>query len=358
MTPAFTHFLQALSAWLPTLALLTLTAVMVWRDPRRMRCAVFLGLSLLAAYLAIQTRIVDWVDWADPQAAPWVVLAAVALVVVVVLAAAVFLIWAGVVLLEREGVSLAHLLSLALGVGVLVYVAVGLIAVASDNVTAATYLLMLIFPMFTFGFTLFSYLLYSALYGFWARRWAPAGQVVVVLGSGLLGDRVSPLLARRLDLGVEMFSKSLLTWPRPLLVVSGGKGSDEQVAEAEAMGAYVLNLDFDLGAGELLEEPQSASTEENLAFTGVLVRGRGVEGPWMVVTSDFHAFRAALLLAEQGQAGNAVGAHSPRYFWASAKLREFIAILASRPRGTVAAVATSLLPLAYMTAVRALTLLG
>lgn len=337
-----------LAVWAPVLILAVITAVMVVRDPRRMRCAIFTALTLTSAYLLLQPYLFQWLRWLGPEVGSWYALGLVFLAIVVIAGVSVFLIWSGVVLLAKEGVSMAHSLSLALGLAIVGYIVLTVVAAVSGDNQLVAYLLMLIGPIFTFGFTLFAYLVYSGAYGLWARHWARPGEVVVVLGSGIIGERVPPLLARRLDLGVQMYDKSRRVWDSPVMVVSGGKGSDEQIPEAEAMARYLATLPKTQPGGELILEDQSVSTEQNLAFTKTIVTERRIDGPWMVVTSDFHAFRAAMLLSKQGTRGNAVGARSARYFWPSAKLREFIAILAANRKWTITAAAFSFLPLVLM----------
>lgn len=349
--------LDLLVQWLPTVALLVVTVVMVWREPRRMRCAIFAGLTLTSAYFAVQPALFARIGDDGTETSAWVLLAGVGFALALVLVVTILLIWAGVVLLSREGVGVAHSLSLLLGVAMLIYVAASIIAVLRSDEMLVVYLLLVGLPIALFGFILVAYLQYSALYGWWARHWAKPGEVVVVLGSGLIGDRVPPLLARRLDLGLAMYEKSLRVWRAPVLVVSGGKGSDEVMAEGEAMARYVEKRGMP-EVGELIVEDRSASTEENLEFSRTLVQDRGSGGPWMAVTSDFHGFRAAMLMCAQGIPGNAVGARSARYFWASAKLREFIAILAMFPKWTVAAIVVSMAPLALMAVTRLLSLLA
>lgn len=47
-----------------------------------------------------------------------------------------------------------------------------------------------------------------------------------------------------------------------------------------------------------------------------------------VVTNDYHAFRAALMARRAGVNGHVVGARTARYYWPSATIREFVAVLA------------------------------
>lgn len=57
---------------------------------------------------------------------------------------------------------------------------------------------------------------------------------VVVLGAGLIGKKVTPLLASRIDRGIEIYHKN----PGSKLIMSGGQGSDEEIPESHAMAAY------------------------------------------------------------------------------------------------------------------------
>ncbi len=80
-------------------------------------------------------------------------------------------------------------------------------------------------------------------------------------------------------------------------------------------------------ADRIVIENRSRNTEENLTYSAELLRERGVRGPIAAVTNDFHAFRAALLMRRLGIAGYSIGAPTARYYWTSAVIREFVAVL-------------------------------
>jgi len=168
------------------------------------------------------------------------------------------------------------------------------------------------------------FLAYSWLYQRMVRD-QPA-DFVVVLGSGLIGERVPPLLAGRIDKGLAVDRELASRGGQPLVVVSGGQGPDELVSEAEAMGRYAAERGLD--PGRLLLEDRSTTTEENLRNTRDLVhqhlpgRARGI-----AVTSDYHAMRAAMLAQRLDVPVQVVGARTASYFWPSAVLREFVAVL-------------------------------
>jgi uncharacterized SAM-binding protein YcdF (DUF218 family) len=176
---------------------------------------------------------------------------------------------------------------------------------------------------------------------------------VVVLGAGLLdGGQVPPLLASRLERGRAVYERLVSGGEGPVLIVSGGKGSDEQVPEAAAMARYLTERGFP--AGRLVLEDRSASTAENLLFSkAIMDRPRpgapGAPGTrCVIVTSGFHAFRAADIARRLGIDGQATGARSVRYFWPGALLREFAAVLVGNKLvNAVVCALIVVLPLAY-----------
>ncbi|MFZ2259980.1 MAG: YdcF family protein [Luteococcus japonicus] len=172
----------------------------------------------------------------------------------------------------------------------------------------------------------FGYVGYGVLYQRLARSSKP--DYIVTLGSGLIRERVPPLLAGRIDGALDLYRRERAAGRRPLLVMSGGKGSDELVAEAVAMARYAL--DRGIPAEDLLLEDQSATTEQNLRLTTDVMLadprlGPGARG--VAVTSNYHAMRAALLASEIGVPVQVVGTRTADYFWPSAMLREFVAVM-------------------------------
>lgn len=367
----------AFTSWIPVLVLALITVVLVVRDPRRMRCAIFFGLTMSLILVNAAEALLAWLEHRPNPQVPYLVFGFFAVSVLLVLGAVTFLFWAGIALIIREGLRPANFLSILLAVVILVYLLATVVAGITDNFTFFVILFLLSFPLLLVSFTLFAYITYSWLYGLWAKKWAKPADVVVVLGSGLLGERVSPLLARRLDLGLSMYEKSLAASDDAILVVSGGQGPDEVVSEAEAMSKYVMEKGF--ARGTLLLEDQSTNTLENLTYSASLVakhygfadsdaernlsaevdsdskeppsnepKSKG-QTRWIAVTSDFHSFRAALLMSRNQITGHAVGAPSVKYFWANAKLREFAAILVQSRKTTAFFISITIVPIVFYT---------
>jgi uncharacterized SAM-binding protein YcdF (DUF218 family) len=107
--------------------------------------------------------------------------------------------------------------------------------------------------------------------------------------------------------------------------------------------------DDGLEASSILVEDRSRNTSENLAFSAELLRARQVTGPVAVVTSDFHALRAALLMRAAGIKGYTVGARTARYFWPTAVIREYAAVLRDHFWLNAVMVALTCIPLVLTT---------
>lgn len=121
-------------------------------------------------------------------------------------------------------------------------------------------------------------------------------QAVIVLGAGLRGERVTGLLARRLDAAYEYH----LTNPDALIIVSGGQGPGESIPEAVAMKRYLVEKG--IPENQILTETESTSTEENFAFSQEILRQNGIEPtqPIAYVTNTFHCYRAGLYARDSG----------------------------------------------------------
>ncbi|MGW0638772.1 YdcF family protein [Nocardia salmonicida] len=277
------------------------------------------GVLLLLGILCVGAALIG--SGAEGAAVGTLVFFALALSPLLVFALAGLLMLNGVVMLRREGVHPANLLSLGLGLALLVPYALLLMAVIAEGAVFGVLLLAVVLVAAYLGFVLVAFLLYSVVYG-WVTRTDDA-VAIVVHGSGLLGDRVPPLLASRLDraLGIWRAARG----PSPLLVTSGGKGSDERVAESTAMAAYLT--EHGVRDDEILREDRSTTTRENLLFSRELLARRGIESRILLVTSNFHVLRTAVLARQVGLDAQAVGASTARYYLPSAVLREYVGIL-------------------------------
>jgi uncharacterized SAM-binding protein YcdF (DUF218 family) len=309
-------------AFKAAVVVLILLAAGVLRDRRSFANAVLLGLAL--ALLALGTA--ELLARAAGPAGRLVLLAVFLLVALGPFVVAGFLVLNGVTMVAREGMRAASLLPLLAGAGILAVIGLELatpLARSHELALSATVVMLLSGYV---SFQCVSFVLYAFLYG---RLGVPrdAG-FVVVLGSGLLdGSRVPPLLASRLDRASAVYRELAADGNDPVLIVSGGKGSDEQVSEAEAMAGYLTERGFP--ADRIQREDQSASTGENLAYSKAIMDRLRPGATCVIVTSSYHAFRTAMIARRAGVRGQVTGARTAGYYWPGATLREFTAVFFS-----------------------------
>jgi len=119
--------------------------------------------------------------------------------------------------------------------------------------------------------------------------------VVIVLGAGLRGDRVSDPLRRRLDAAIEYHEKN----PDALIVVTGGRGIGEDVTEAYAMEKYLI--DRGVSQERIIKEERSTSTNENMRFSKKILDEILPDGYTIaVITNNFHIFRGVSIAKIEG----------------------------------------------------------
>lgn len=246
----------------------------------------------------------------------------------------VVLIANGVIMYRREGHSLANLLSLLLGI----VVAVGEIctflffifpyfwaADTAEFVSAGMRAVLFISLTVTYGSVIFAaFMVYTALITFLPHR--RDFDYVIIHGAGLLkGRKVSKLLADRIDRAIEVYHRDPAP---PMLIPSGGRGSDEDLSEAEAMEQYLL--EHGIPQAHIIREDRSRTTRENLLFSKEIIDGRDGPGLTALVTSNYHVYRALSLCREIGLDCTGIGAHVAPYYWPSAVIREFAAIMSRK----------------------------
>ncbi|MFI0877409.1 YdcF family protein [Streptomyces parvus] len=307
-------------AFAPAALLFLVFCVSVVRERRKFSNAVILGLAALCALGALLYRLVG----SGSPSVPYVVGALVALGSVALLVLVCFLFLNGVRMLRKEGRSPSNLLSLLAALAILGVVALlvtaavlrtpVLIGVATAAGGLAVY----------FSFLFLCFVCYAFLYG--RLRVRRKADFVVVLGSGLIGgSTVPPLLASRLKRGQAVHARLAERGASPVLITSGGQGPDEKLPESHAMADHLVARGF---PAELIErEDRSTNTEENLRFSKEIMEAAKPDYRCVVVTNNYHAFRAALTARRVGIQGQVVGSPTAAYFWPNATLREFTAIL-------------------------------
>lgn len=217
--------------------------------------------------------------------------------------------------IKKEGFTFKNLLSILLAVGIVCYIILwpafgkGFI----DSMTSIVY--NYIGVIVGYFLIIASAYFFSSSFNNYKIRNVKA-DYIVVLGAGLMGDKLTPLLKGRVDAGIRSYRLN----KGAKLIMSGGQGPDEEVAEAYAMSRYAM--DMGVPRQDILVEDKSTSTQENLSFSMKLTKKKK---PKMVIVSNtYHIFRALLMANELGIRAKGQGNKTLAYFATNAFIREIV----------------------------------
>lgn len=178
----------------------------------------------------------------------------------------------------------------------------------------------------------------------------PGADYMVILGARVKGDRISPLLKYRLDKALGYLSENQDT----MVVVSGGKGSGENLSEAEAMQDYLV--EHGIAAERILLDDISVNTDQNIRNSISILREQEAMGQSsgdqkriVLISNGFHLFRAIRILRKQLQetgaqdAGNGLkdavieglGARTKWYVIPNSYVREVFAVVKYKLSGQI-----------------------
>ena len=121
-------------------------------------------------------------------------------------------------------------------------------------------------------------------------------EYVVVLGAKVRHDGPSVSLKNRIDGAYDYLTEH----PGAIAIVSGGKGGDEPMTEAECMYTELIAMGID--PDRVWMEDKATSTWENLKFSLDLIESRTGSRPAKIglLSSEYHLFRAGLFARDQG----------------------------------------------------------
>ena len=248
-----------------------------------------------------------------------------------------FLIHNGIVMIRREGKSLPNLLSFILGIligfgEITSFLTFFSVVMVMNDDEVFLYLFRIWGPLFIFISISIIYLSVSFLifmiYTLFLQI-VPKKRdfdYVIIHGAGLLdGSRVSKLLSDRIDKAIDVYHKDPTP---PILIPSGGQGSNETVSEAKAMGDYIAQKG--IPQDKIILEDKSATTLENLINSKKIIKERGDGFYIALVTSNYHVYRALRHCRKIGLKCTGIGSRVAFYYWPSALIREYIAVHAER----------------------------
>ena len=223
----------------------------------------------------------------------------------------------GIKILIKEGTKWTNFLSL--GTGIAIILLIFAYPVLGRSTSAPWFRFIYLFLSMSIFYIIFIMVMYTL------TSWLNLINIntkklnyIVVLGAGLLGKKVTPLLASRINRGIEIYHKN----PDSKLIMSGGQGPDEEIPESHAMAAYAE--EHGAPKSDIIIEDRSKSTNQNLKFSHQLMKPNST---FCIVTNSYHVYRALVLAKRQGLQCIGYGAKTKWYFTLNAFIREFIAYL-------------------------------
>ena len=128
------------------------------------------------------------------------------------------------------------------------------------------------------------------------------------------------MLRRRLDKAIDYLEQN----PDTSVIVSGGQGGNESIPEAVGMREYLIEAG--IGEERIFVEDQSSSTYQNLVFSAEFLDRENDRV--VVVTNNFHIFRALSIAKKQGYLNvEGLSASTPLGSEPNNLLREFIGVV-------------------------------
>lgn len=152
-------------------------------------------------------------------------------------------------------------------------------------------------------------------------------EYIVVLGARVNGTVPSKSLKLRIDAAYGY----LASHPDCKAILSGGQGEGEDISEAECMRRELESRGI---SGErLFIEDKSTSTAENLRYSDerYSLKGKNV----VIVTSNFHIFRAKLIAKTIGIEAHAIGAPADIFILPHYMMREFFTTVVDTLRSNI-----------------------
>lgn len=146
--------------------------------------------------------------------------------------------------------------------------------------------------------------------------------LLLILGCRVYGERASRMLEERLTTAATYMQ----THSAARCIVSGGKGDDEDIAEATCMQRWLIAHGIE--RSRILVEDTSCTTCENIRFSFSVIKKEGLASmPLTLVSNDFHLYRARRIARSEGCHATCLAAHTPWWLFATYFLRETLAIV-------------------------------
>ncbi|WP_040345282.1 YdcF family protein [Neobacillus bataviensis] len=141
---------------------------------------------------------------------------------------------------------------------------------------------------------------------------------LIVLGARVKGTVPTLAFASRINAAAKYALENQDT----IIIASGGKGSGEEISEAESIKRELVKQG--INESMIMLEDRSTDTYENIHFSKKLIPREAKSG--LVVTNTFHLYRALSIARDQGLDVQGLPAKTPLKAVIKSYTREYLAI--------------------------------
>ncbi|WP_442599580.1 YdcF family protein [Neobacillus sp. D3-1R] len=141
---------------------------------------------------------------------------------------------------------------------------------------------------------------------------------LIILGARVKGTIPSLALQYRIDKAAEYLTNN----PNTIAIASGGQGEGEDITEAEAIKIGLMEQN--ITSTRIILEDKSTDTVENIYYSKKVIPNSSKTG--ILVTNDFHIYRAKQIARDQGLLVHGLPAKTPVVALFKSYSREYLAI--------------------------------
>jgi len=155
-----------------------------------------------------------------------------------------------------------------------------------------------------------------------AARNSPTDEdtTLIVLGCKVKQGRPSRMLARRINTAYEFLSEH----SEVKAIVSGGKGDDEIISEAQCMKDFLTSKG--ISTDRIFMEELSANTAQNFALSMKIISENDLCKGITIVTDGFHQLRASMIAKRYGITCRSLSVNTSWWLVPTYWIREWLAI--------------------------------
>ncbi len=176
-------------------------------------------------------------------------------------------------------------------------------------VLAAAFLLIVVAPV---SYNMKKYANYKADSG---------AETVIVLGCKVRGDVPSKFLYDRCMAAAEYLNDN----PDAVVIASGGQGAGESISEAQCIENILVQNGIE--KSRIYKEDKSTNTNENISFSNEIIKNNHLSSEVVVVTNEFHEYRAKLYCDKEQLAFHSKCSKTPFYSFLTFSTRELLGVV-------------------------------